>query len=152
MGFGAEALTTGEGMWEQMRNTSSYLGHRRYEFEYNVPPDQPEFSPDVGAGAGRTRTKFMWERTRDEVDGVEGVIEQCAGWRNYRLIEEDTGRVLAVMLVSMFTGWSNKGVINLHEPMSKEMEQVVIMTATCICDKGERRIAHYACGGAGGGS
>lgn len=152
MGFGSETLVDEEFVWEEMKNTSTWLGHWRYEFEYNIPPDQGDFSWDVGPNAGRVRKKFVWLRTRDEIDGVKGMVETHVGWRNYKLVEQDSGRVLAVMLMSMFTGCSYKGAINLHEDLSKEMEVMVIMTAICICDKGERRIRHYACGGGGGGS
>lgn len=139
-------MNTSEGVWEEMKNISNYLGHGRYEFEYSVPPSSNDLVWDVGANAGRTRKKFFWERTRDEIDGVRGAVEQSVGWRNYRLVEEDSGLVLAVMLIDMFTGAAYKGILNLHETLSGEMEQVVVMTATCIMDKGERRIGHYAFG------
>ena len=112
-----------------MRNSSKWLTKRKYGFEFTEKGEG-----DLNARQGRRRRQFMWHRTSDAVDGVEGVAEKLS-LRNYRLTDEVTGQVIAVFLTSNLTSVKKKGDLRIFRQLSSHLEIVVVLTCASISEK-----------------
>ena len=125
-------------IWENMKNISRGIGHSKYCFEMNIHNE---------------RRSFMWQRTRDPADGVEGAGKMI-NW-NYRLVDAGTGEVLAVYLENFLKSWKKKGKLQLKADLGKDWELMVLLGSLGLCEKASRRqrkrLATSGGGGGGGG-
>lgn len=119
-------------VWEKMENISKGLGHSKYRVEMTINDG---------------RRSFLWQRTRDRADGVQGA-GKWINW-NYRLVEESTGEVVAVYLENFLKSWKKKGKLQLKADLGKQWELMVLLGSLGLCEKASRR-ARYRSAAVGG--
>ena len=136
LGLGNPETSEKDVVWEDMENLSKGIGHSKYRFEMTI---------------SHQRRSFLWQRTRDSADGVEGV-GRLINW-NYKLVDERTGEVLAVYLENFLKGWFKKGKLQLKADLGRDWELMVLLGSLGLCEKACRRARHRAgaYGGDGGG-
>lgn len=124
--------------WEDMSKVSTIPP--RYRLEMTLPTQQED-------GLHEVRRSFLWKRTRHvKVD------ETTSGnWsaRNYKLVDERTGNLLAV-----FTrDWaiSKCGTLQVKADLGNSFNTVVIVSCLSLYEKARRRNQSSAAGGGGGG-
>lgn len=132
LGLGDPDTNEKDTVWEDMRNISWGLGHSKYRFEMTV---------------NNERRSFLWQRTRDSADGVQG-IGKLTNW-NYKVVDEKTGEVLVVYLNNL-KSWSKKGKLQLKADLGKDWELMVLLGSLGLCEKASRRARRR--GGAAGAS
>lgn len=134
LGFGDPDLSEREMIWENMKNVSRGLGHSKYRVEMTVKDE---------------RRSFLWQRTRDTVDGVHGA-GKLTNW-NYKLVDETTGDVVAVYLENFMKSWNKKGRLQLRADLGTNWELMVLLGSLALCEKAGRRQRHrYNANGGGG--
>lgn len=134
LGVGNPVTSEHDMIWEDMKNVSRGIGHSKYSFEMSI---------------GNERRRFMWQRTRDPADGVEG-IGKMINW-NYRLVDEATGEVLAVYLENFLKSWKKKGKLQLKADLGKDWELMCLVGSLGLCEKASRRARRRAAASSGGG-
>ena len=137
LGLGNRETSEQDMVWEDMKNISQCWGHSKYRFEMTID---------------RQRRSFLWQRTRDSADGVDGV-GRFINW-NYKLVDERTGEVLAVYLENFLKSWLKKGKLQLKANLGRDWELMVLLGSLGLCEKASRRArkrsgAHGGGGGAG---
>ncbi|ERF69239.1 hypothetical protein EPUS_08918 [Endocarpon pusillum Z07020] len=131
LGLGDPDTNEKDTVWENMKNISWGLGHSKYCFEMTV---------------NNERRSFLWQRTRDSADGVQG-IGKLINW-NYKLVDEKTGEVLGVYLDNL-KSWSKKGKLQLKADLGEDWELMVLLGCLGLCEKASRRVRRRAGAGAG---
>ncbi|KIW99351.1 uncharacterized protein Z518_11339 [Rhinocladiella mackenziei CBS 650.93] len=119
-------------VWEEMKNISKWLTKSKYVFEFTESCNW-----DVNAADGPRRRHFMWQRTNDPADGVEGIAGKLS-LRNYRLTDQDTGQVVAVFLANNLNSVKKKGELRIFEKLGASLEIVVVLTCASISEKMSR--------------
>jgi len=120
--------------WEEMRNASA-IRHKQYRFE--VTDDD-----------GRRRG-FFWKRTHNEQHGVEGILSKMS-IENHKLVDEETGAVLAVYLENGVKSWKKKGKLQIQRGTWADENQTIVVLGICgLLEKIKRRIQRSANGGGG---
>jgi hypothetical protein len=122
LGLGNPQTSENDVVWEEMKNLSKGIGHSKYRLEMTID---------------HQRRSFLWQRTRDSADGVEGV-GRLINW-NYKLVDERTGEVLAVYLENFLKGWLKKGKLQLKADLGREWELMVLLGSLGLCEKASRR-------------
>lgn len=89
-------------IWENMENKSRGIRHSKSYFQMTINYEW---------------RSFLWQRTRDSADGVQGVGKMIH-W-NYKLVDKRTGEVLAVYLDDFFKSWLKKGKLKLKADLGK---------------------------------
>ncbi|OAQ62179.1 hypothetical protein VFPPC_14167 [Pochonia chlamydosporia 170] len=123
--------------WEELTRESVKAS------EYQWSMTLPEAS---GQGVPSGRRKFVWKRTHNV--GVEGGSPSSLTLRNYKLLDVETGQLMAVFTSDR--GFTTCGVLQINVEFGKDFD--VMVTATCLSlyEKARKRAAHSA-GGHGGG-
>lgn len=122
LGIGNPYTSEKDMTWENMENISRGIGHSKYRFEMTI---------------NNERRCFLWQRTHDPADGVQGV-GKIINW-NYRLVDEGTGEVLAVYLENFLKSWRKKGKLQLKADLGKDWELMVLLGSLGLCEKASRR-------------
>jgi hypothetical protein len=159
MGFGGDwgklngkDTHDGDVEWEECRNLSPWCWHARYQFA--VPCEFPEGNENtIHRHARKTgRRRFLLERTRAEEDGVQGWLG-WASFRNYRLIDVDTGDVVGIFLSDDLRSLSRSGELRLFEKLCEKSEVGVVLALAVVIEKHVRRRRRGGkCGTGGGGT
>lgn len=132
LGLGDPSTNEKDTVWENMKNISWGLGHSKYRFEMTI---------------NNERRSFLWQRTRDPADGVQG-IGKMINW-NYKVVDEKTGEVLAVYLENFLRSWSKKGKLQMKADLGQDWELMVLLGCLGLCEKASRRARRRAGGAAG---
>ena len=112
-------------IWEEMRNTSVF-SHSQYRFE-------------VTDNGGRRRD-FLWKRTHNKRDGVEGIRSKISV-ENFKLVDEATGTVLALYLDDSVKSWRKKGRLRILRGTWADKNQTIVVLGICgLLEKVKRRI------------
>jgi hypothetical protein len=138
MGMGDPVMNESGVVWEELRNTSAYYTHGKYEFEYEEP----------SSINGVRRRQFMWQRTHAAEDGVEG-WSGWLSWRNYKLVDMQSMDMIGVFLANDLSSLTKKGELRMFSHVSKELEMVIVLSMACISEKATRR-GRYQRNGNGG--
>lgn len=135
LGLGSPETSEQDVVWEEMKNVSKAFGHSKYRFEMTLH---------------HQRRSFLWQRTRDSADGVEGA-GKLINW-NYKLVDERTGEVMAVYLENLFKSWMKKGKLQLKADLGRDWELMVLLGSLGLCEKAIRRVRQRSGvhGGSGG--
>ncbi|KAJ5350513.1 hypothetical protein N7541_008240 [Penicillium brevicompactum] len=123
--------------WEDM--TKELLHKPKYRLETTIPSD-----PDQVHGERRT---LLWKRTRSI--GVEGETPSRLTIRNYKLVDERNGQVLAVFSGGKRPGRGGK--IEIRVEYGQDFDHMVLISCLSLYEKARRRSHRGAAGGGGGG-
>jgi hypothetical protein len=137
LGVGDPGTNERDVVWEDMKNISRGIGHSKYRFEMTI---------------NNERRSFLWQRTRDTKDGVEG-MGKIANW-NYKLVDEKTGETVAVYLENFLKSWQKKGKLQLKADFGRNWELLVLLGSLGLCLKASRRArrrSNAAAASSGGG-
>ncbi|MCJ1306771.1 hypothetical protein MMC25_000414 [Agyrium rufum] len=113
--------------WEDMTNPSIFKTSK-----YHLSVQSP----------GSARVSLLFERTHRSVDGVTG-LNKMSGL-NYRIVDEQTGQVLAVYLENGLKSWKKKGKIVFYVSARQEIETWIVLGVLGLCEKARRRAANSA--------
>lgn len=101
-----------------------------------------------GDTSGKT---YMWKRTHHE--GVEKENNSWSG-NNHKLLDADTGEVLATFASNRWKSWSKVGKFTFRQDLGEQWQLTVLLTCLSLVEKGRRRSRarrSMAAGGGGGG-
>lgn len=96
---------------------------------------------------GVERRAFIWKSTHSV--GVGDTKPSMFSWRNYKLVDEATDRLVAVFTNSLW-GYTKSGKLEIYANYGQEFELMVIVTALALFER-QRRRDHRSSGGGGGG-
>jgi hypothetical protein len=121
--------------WEDL-TALSHL-HTRYRFQMSLRSEH-----------GVERRSFIWKNTSSV--GAGGAKPSKLSWRNYKLVDEPTDRLIAVYTASV---WSQKksGKLEIYADYGQEFDLMVIITALGLSEKQRRADNRKSSGGGGGG-
>ena len=125
LGVGNPEISEKDVVWEDMKNVSKGIGHSKYRFEMTIHNE---------------RRSFLWQRTRDPADGVQGV-GKITNW-NYKLVDERTGDTVAVYLENFLKSWQKKGKLQLKADLGKDAKLMVMLGSLGLCEKASRRVRY----------
>lgn len=117
--------------WEALHRQA--LLKNKWTFEFDDSPGRNVATPRLGTP---TRRHFIWQRTNDAADGVEGISRMSM--RNFRLNDQDTGDVVAVFLASNLTSLRKKGELRIFRELSIGIEKIVLLSCVSISEKMSR--------------
>lgn len=158
LGFGADAVDPDSNpngvVWEELRNTSSYLLH--YSYEFSVPTTLPSSKTPVLSHSTPShlqtqtplRRTFKLLRTHSPTHHVAGWTGSLS-YRNYLLIDLDAHETIGVFLADNLRSLTKKGELRLFKALGKEVEVGVVLALGVVSEKGTRR--ERAGKGGGGG-
>lgn len=93
---------------------------------------------------------YMWKRTHHE-----GVEKEHNSWssNNYKLLDGQTGEVLATFANNRFKSWKKLGKLTFREDLGEQWQLMALLTCLALVEKGRRRTRsrRSAPGGGGGG-
>lgn len=140
--------------WEQLKPTHP-VTHSEYQFSFQ------------GGVSGRRR--FLWRRTRDAADGVQGgKIRRRFALDNFKLLDVtgSDARVLAIFTNS-HPSWRKRGGLKILSTLHHlhhndggedeegvgegELKTMIFLTCIAILEKARRRANYRRSGGGGGG-
>lgn len=123
--------------WEDM--TKEVLHKPKYRLEMTL-------QHGAGRNASERRT-FLWKRTRSV--GVEDATPSKWTVRNYKLVDEQTGQVMAVFSGGRRPGRGGK--IEIRVEYGQNFDHMVFISCLSLYEKARRRSHRGAAGGGGGG-
>lgn len=115
-------------VWEQMQRQTFFKN--KWTFEFTDSNGCNRDTPSLGAPV---RRHFMWQRTSQATDGVKGVGKMSI--RNVRLVDQDSGEVVAVFLADNLTSLKKKGELRIFQKFSPDLEKIIILGCASISEK-----------------
>lgn len=121
--------------WEDMTRQSRL--HQSYRFELNMPGSENATHPE--------RRTFLWKRTRSV-----GIHESVPAWspRNYKLVDEKTGELVAVFTNKWAIG--ECGRLQIKEEHGEWFGTMILLSYMSIYEKLNRRNRQSASAAGGG--
>jgi hypothetical protein len=114
-------------VWEEMKNMKR-LAHSRYRLE--VTSNEP-------CGSGQRRA-IIFQRTHAKEDGVTNRLSVM----NYKLVDEETGEVLAVYLATGWKDWKKRATLHIKSRFLAGNAEVLAVLGMCgLVEKKWRRDA-----------
>ncbi|PLB49615.1 hypothetical protein P170DRAFT_357589 [Aspergillus steynii IBT 23096] len=95
------------------------------------------------------KRSFVWKRTHSV--GVEDSKPSILSSRNYKLVNEQTDRIVAVFTSNSLKSFTKCGKLQIHADYGREFELMVILTVLALYEKQRRRNNSGNGGGGGGG-
>ena len=122
-------------VWEKMQRQTFFKNKWTFEFTDSSVGDaiSAVLPPSISVPV---RRHFIWQRTSDAALGVKGVGRMSI--RNVRLIDQDTGDVIAVFLADNLTSLKKKGELRVFQKLSVDLERIVILGCASIVEKMHR--------------
>ncbi|KAK2809393.1 hypothetical protein FQN50_003852 [Emmonsiellopsis sp. PD_5] len=155
IGLGNPAHNNGNDMiWEDLTRESKDHSRYRYELDLDmqVGLDLPDTNTDTTAGnhdfqtrrnmnhTGRRRA-FQWKRTHSF--GVDDSKPSKLSPSNYKLVDEETGEIVAVFANNGFKSFRKKGKLEIFncalEGRGKGFEIMVVMGGLALMERERRR-------------
>lgn len=123
--------------WEELKRETFASSAYRWQFPIRAN----------GKGALQTakRRTFVWKRTHNE----KGLTMKWS-LENHKLVDEETGEVLAVYAANHFRSWKKVGKLIFRKDLGEDWEALVVLTAAVLLEKHRRRCRQGA--GSGGGA
>lgn len=116
-------------VWEEMKKASVWKN--KFTFEFTDIDDHDVDSP---LSQDHRRRRFLWQRTTDANDGVVGFAAKFT-MRNYRLVDQDTGELIAIFLSGTIKNLKDKGKLRIFRKLSPDLEKFVILSWATILEK-----------------
>ncbi|OJJ96156.1 hypothetical protein ASPACDRAFT_54566 [Aspergillus aculeatus ATCC 16872] len=111
-----------EMVWEELTGQSK--SHSKYRWEMEVP-----------TSSGPRRQSFLWKRTHHV--GLEGHTWTRLSNRNYKLVEEQSGNILA-MFMSNVASYKESGMLQLYVDHGQQFDLMVLATVLSLYEKARR--------------
>ncbi|KAA8645591.1 hypothetical protein EYZ11_001782 [Aspergillus tanneri] len=115
----------------------------------NYKLTQYRWQMTVRTANGPTRQSFLWKTTHSV--GVDGAKPAMLSTRNYKLLDEQTGRIVAVFTSNSLKSFTKCGKLQIDVDYGQEFEVMVILTVLALYEKQRRRNNRNNSGGGGGG-
>jgi hypothetical protein len=109
-------------IWEDVRRD-----HSSYRIEMNISCD----------GRVGKRRAFLWKRTHSL--GVEKSKPWVIGPANFKLVEEQTGELIAVFARSGFKSVKKMGKIEILKTYGKGFDTMILLTGLYLCMLAEQK-------------
>lgn len=123
--------------WEDMTKESAL--HSKYRLEMTVPCHQEPSHVE--------RRPFLWKRTHHvKVDDATPMMWSA---RNYKLVDEVTGELLAVF--TRERSFSKCGTLQIKAEFGESFDTITILSCLSLYEKARRRDRSAGGGGGGGG-
>ncbi|PGH16983.1 hypothetical protein AJ79_01367 [Helicocarpus griseus UAMH5409] len=128
-------------IWEDLTRESK--DHSRYRYEIDLDMDEDESgNVTVSKKRSRPRRAFLWKRTHSV--GVDDSMPSKLSTSNFKLVEEETGEVVAVFANNGAKSWRKKGKLEiLHKEglvgKGRRFELMVLMGALAVVERERRR-------------
>lgn len=113
-------------VWEKMNRETFFKNKWTFEFT-----DSSSCNRDVPNAP--IRRHFIWQRTNKATDGVKGIAKMSI--RNVRLVDQDSGEVVAVFLADNLTSLKKKGELRIFQKFSTDLERIIILGCASISEK-----------------
>lgn len=94
------------------------------------------------------KRSFVWKRTHHV--GVGDTKPSILSSRNYKLVDEQTDRIVAVFTSNTLKSFTKCGKLEIHVDHGRDFDLMVILTVLALYEK-QRRRSNSANGGGGGG-
>lgn len=120
--------------WEDL--TKETMGASHYTFSAPVPM----------ATGGSPRRSFSWKRTHSV--GVDGMKPASLSNSNHKLVDGETGEILAIF--TNVRGFTSGGVLQINVDYGRDFTTLVLVSCLSLYEKSRRR-KHRSGGGSGGG-
>ncbi|GFF42823.1 hypothetical protein IFM46972_07001 [Aspergillus udagawae] len=120
--------------WEDLVSLSHL--HARYRFQMSLNSEY-----------GVERRAFIWKSTHSV--GIGDTNPSKFSWRNYKLVDEATDRLVAVFTSSIW-GCKKSGKLEIYANYGENFDLMVIITALALYEKQRRRDNRSSSGGGGG--
>lgn len=112
-----------EMVWEDLTGQSK--SHSKYRWEMEVP-----------TSTGPRRQSFLWKRTHHV--GLEGHTWTRLSNRNYKLVDEQSGNILAMFMTNV-ASYKESGMLQLHVDHGQQFDLMVLATVLSLYEKARRR-------------
>lgn len=122
--------------WEDL--VSQNFKHNKYRWQMTVR-----------GVSGAERRAFMWKRTHSVA--VEGSSASIWSSRNFKLVDEKTGQIVAIFTSSAFKSVKKSGKLQISSNYGHEFDLMVLITVLSLYEKQRRRENSRNGGGGGGG-
>ena len=143
LGLG-DPLNNPNGMiWEEMRNSSKFYTHTKYQFEFASAGSNLSTFPVPSSYATTpfittsTRRTYCWQRTNSTLDGVSAWAKASLG--NYKLIDLARSETIAVFLSNGAKSWKKAGKLRIKDDVDKKLEIIIVLGAASLAEKLRRR-------------
>ncbi|EGE06271.1 hypothetical protein TEQG_05275 [Trichophyton equinum CBS 127.97] len=129
--------TSAEDMtWEDLTRESR--DHSTYRFEMELLVQSMRRGPELG------RRAFVWKRTHSM--GVESSKPSKLSACNYKLVDEESGKIMAVIANNGLKSMNKKGKIELFDTAKyafsgEQLDIMILMTGVALLEKERRRRA-----------
>ncbi|KAK2756102.1 hypothetical protein FQN54_005509 [Arachnomyces sp. PD_36] len=126
-------------IWEDLTKENT-LDHSKYRWEMTIP----------GHGYGGERKAFLWKRTHSV--GVGDSKPGKLSTRNFKLVDEVTGEILAVFANNGPKSYSKLGKFEIFpNDYGEDWETLMLLSGLSLIEKERRRARQRSNGGGGGG-
>ncbi|KAF3482893.1 uncharacterized protein GIQ15_02217 [Arthroderma uncinatum] len=130
------STSTEDMAWEDMTRQSR--DHSTYRFELDL------LMQDQQTGAGLGRRAFVWKRTHSM--GVESSKPSKLSACNYKLVDEETGKIVAVIANNGLKSMNKKGKIEVFDTdeyafAGERLDVMILITGIALFEKERRRRA-----------
>lgn len=130
IGLGDPSSSSPDIIWEELNRTSRDAS--AHEWSMTLPDG--------------TRKAFVWKRTHKV--SADGMASSALTMRDLKLVEVIGGEERVVGVFTAKRGWSSCGVLQINADYGREFDVMVTATVLAIYEKGRRRRAAIAAGGA----
>ncbi|PGG99516.1 hypothetical protein GX51_06256 [Blastomyces parvus] len=133
-------------IWEDLTRVSKDHSRYRYEIDFGTDIGDGNIAGPTALSAARPhvrRRAFLWKRTHSV--GVEDSKPSKFSPSNYKLVDEETGEVVAAFANNGIKSWKKKGkleILNKDElfgDAGKRFELMVLMGALAVMERERRR-------------
>jgi len=121
VGLGDPGIGEKDIVWESMEPTR-YL-------------DQKENHWSIAMNNG-CRRGFVWKRTHRV--GCDGPDTSRYSFRNFKLLDGESGEILATFASSAVKSWSKVGTLTFRTDLGSEMARMVLLTLLALIEKARR--------------
>ncbi|KAE8377467.1 hypothetical protein BDV26DRAFT_213862 [Aspergillus bertholletiae] len=116
----------------------------------NIRCNRYRWQMTVRGAFGAERRSFMWKRTH--AVAVEGSSATKWSSRNFKLLDEQTNKIVAIFTSSAFKSVKKSGKLQIDSTnYGEEFDLMVLITGLSLYEKQRRRDNNHGSGGGGGG-
>ncbi|GAB1196158.1 hypothetical protein APSETT444_005425 [Aspergillus pseudonomiae] len=116
----------------------------------NIRCNKYRWQMTVRGASGAERRSFMWKRTHSVA--VQGSSATKWSSRNFKLVDEQTGQIVAIFTSTAFKSVKKSGKLQIDSAnYGEEFDLMVLITGLSLYEKQRRRDNNHGGGGGGGG-
>lgn len=114
-------------VWEDLTKEST-MDHSAYRLDFTFCSND---------AAGSQRRSFWWKRTHSV--GVEDSMPSKLGYMNFKLVDEETGEILAVFANNGAKSFKKQGKFQIRKDYGRDFDAMVVLSGMTLLERAYRR-------------